>query len=331
MKEETIRFLVEQYYDVQKLRVEAFNRIVAYVKSHHTVESQMKNASQVKNENQALYASRNETESQKAGASHPTSENQKGSASHDLLANQREHASRNTSEPQSESASQSFVENQCGDAVKPSTIAHKIVALKTKPPKNIADLVWYHNSLYETEKQLARRLNAWSKHHPLRIRFFNRIQGIGPIFSSALIAWLSPISRFSNISKLWKYCGLAPGQKRKRGRKLDYNPHLKTLMWKIAGSFEKQKPEKSYYRRVYQAKKKEYLERADLKRAIEKKVKGARLHVRLMAMRYASKRFLADMWLFWRRLEGLPVTEPYVIAVAGHSGVEEWVPDKPAE
>jgi hypothetical protein len=93
-------------------------------------------------------------------------------------------------------------------------------------------------------------------------------------------------------------------------------------MWKIAGSFEKQKAEKSFFRALYEYQKKIYLERPDLKLAIEKKEKGAKLHVRLMTMRYVEKRFLSDLWVTWRKLEGLPVTEPYAIAILHHTGKE---------
>jgi hypothetical protein len=99
-------------------------------------------------------------------------------------------------------------------------------------------------------------------------------------------------------------------------------------MWKIASSFEKLKPERSYYRRVYDAKKKYYMERGDLRKAIKEGEKGAKLHVRLMAMRYTEKRFLSDLWLEWRRLQGLPVTEPYAHSVLGHGDFEKWEPDK---
>lgn len=278
-----IRFLVEQYYDIQKLRVEAFNRIVAYVKSHIPHEPQRKDASHPKHETHSTVASQLQ------------------------IGNHRAYASQSKFETQTSCAS-----------VKPSVIAHKIVKGKAPVPKEIADLVWYHNALLETEKHLAKRLNAWSSHHPLRITFLNRITGIGPILSSALIAWLHPISRFPNISKLWKYCGLAPGQKRRRGQKLGYNPHLKTLMWKVASSFEKQKSEKSVYRRLYEEKKRYLREREDLKKAVEEKQKGAKLHIRLLALRFVAKRFLADLWVTWRKLEGLPVTKPYSAAILGH-------------
>lgn len=35
------------------------------------------------------------------------------------------------------------------------------------------------------------------------------------------------------------------------------------------------------------------------------------------AKRYMMKMFLADLWVVWRKIEGLPVTEPYAVAVLG--------------
>lgn len=335
-----IRFLVENYYDLQKLRVEAFNRVVAYVKSHGFSENHQSNASHVKLGTQDIDASQPAFETRKRNASHYPCETHIISAS-----------------------------------VKPSVFAHKIVKGKVEVPHEISEVVWYHNRLYTTEKELAKRLDTWSSTHPLRINFLSKIQGIGPILSSALIAWLAPISRFSNISKLWAYSGMSPfhyqcqcekkhkflvtspphcmecpvkvGTKRqsckakivecvkvnkpirhKRGYLAFFNPHVKTLLWKVASSFEKQKAEKSFYRCIYQTKKAEYLQRVDLKKAIDDKVKGAKLHVRLMSMKYTSKRFLADMWLFWRKLEGLPITKPYAHTVLGHTNYQPWEPDK---
>jgi len=308
--EQQIRFLVESYYDIQKLRVETFNRIVAYVKSN------LEKFSHTLCVSQWISASQNTLETQKRNASQKQNETHVGVASHS-------HA-----ETQSECASHIKRETHKEDAVKPSVIAKALVSGKIKPPKEISELVWYHNSLYETEKQLAKRLNAWSKHHSIRIHFLNRIQGIGGVLSSGVIAWLSPISRFPNISKLWSYCGLAPQHKRRRGEKLGYNPRVKTLMWKIATSFEKQNPAKSFYRRIYEQKKQYYMQRADLKQAMEQGQKGAKLHIRLLALRYTAKRFLADLWLQWRRLEGLPVTKPYAHAVLGHVDFQEWQADK---
>jgi len=314
MSESEIRFLVESYYDIQKLRVETFNRIVAYIKSN------VEKFSQIEHETHRRYASQGiiETQNDHAGRSQYTAESQDISASHYVP------------ETHDRSASQKTFETQMGYAgkVRPSTIAHLIVSGKLEAPKEIESLVWYFQSLYETEKRLAKRLDEWSQNYPIRTKFLDKIQGIGGILASAIIAWLSPINRFPNISKLWAYCGLAPYQKRRRGEKVNYNPKLKTLMWKIASSFEKQKPEKSHYKRIYVEKKEYLLKRGDLQEPIRKGVRGARLHVRLLAMRFTVKRFLADLWIQWRKLEGLPTTKPYAHTIMGHTKYEEWTPDK---
>ena len=42
-----------------------------------------------------------------------------------------------------------------------------------------------------------------------------------------------------------------------------------------------------------------------------------------MASLYAGKQFMDDLWVMWRRLEGLPVTEPWVIAHGGHTKLRD--------
>jgi len=336
-----IVFLAESYYDLQKLRIETFNRIVAICG----------NNSQINTETHSKFASHEPDETQNSLPSQATTENQK----------------ENTEQPIEEK-------------VKPSTIATQIIKGKIEVPADLKDLVWYHNNLFETEKQIKKKMDKWSSIHPLRVQYLDKIMGIGPIFASTLIAWLHPISRFDNISKLWSYCGLSAihyecsckGSKKNKYKKhkfLATSPHsecpvrigtkrepcnakvvfcerrnfpmkrtahylmminskLKTLMWKIASSFEKQNKEKSQYRRIYLDQKAKYLARPDLAKAIADKVKGAKLHVRLMSMRYVSKRFLADLWTEWRTIEGLEVTEPYAIAILKHSGKQSIKTDE---
>jgi len=56
--------------------------------------------------------------------------------------------------------------------------------------KQIENLIWFHNKLYETEKELYKRLDAWSRNHPLRTEYLNYVKGIGPVLASGIIAWL---------------------------------------------------------------------------------------------------------------------------------------------
>jgi hypothetical protein len=110
--------------------------------------------------------------------------------------------------------------------------------------------------------------------------------------------------------------------KREKGYVLFVNQNLRTLMYKIARSFEFQQEKKSYYRRLYVIQKERYL--AKLEGTNEK---GERGHARNMAFRYIEKRFLANLWIVWRTFEGLKVTEPYSIEILGHTGYEPPVVD----
>lgn len=124
-------------------------------------------------------------------------------------------------------------------------------------------------------------------------------------------------------------------QKHHEGVLGDYNPEAKTLAFKIGTQFVKQG---AYYRALYDKYRAEYEARDDLKAEVEKK-KGKRskgkdangktsevqtkgtMHIHLMAQRRTVKDFLSDLWVVWRQLEGLPRTDPYIIAIVGHSKV----------
>lgn len=49
-------------------------------------------------------------------------------------------------------------------------------------------------------------------------------------------------------------------------------------------------------------------------------------HRHRAAARYMIKMFLADLWLAWRKLEGLPVTETYAVAKLGHRPHHAYAP-----
>jgi hypothetical protein len=126
---EQIRYLVESYYDIQKLRIGTFNRIVAYVKSNPERFSRIK------------------------------------------LETREGDASRAVSEPRFKDASRYVSVLQYKNAFKPSDIARLIVSGDIETPSEVETLVWYHNALLETEKSLAKKLDAWSRDHPLSFQF----------------------------------------------------------------------------------------------------------------------------------------------------------------
>ena len=87
-------------------------------------------------------------------------------------------------------------------------------------------------------------------------------------------------------------------------KSITFNPFLKTkLMGVLATSFIKQGTS-SPYRRMYN----NYKARLENSPEHASKTKA---HRHAMAMRYMVKRFLSDLYVEWRTLEGLPVAKPY--------------------
>ena len=223
----------------------------------------------------------------------------------------------------------------------------------------------YMNSLIETfevseniEKTIIKHVRPILREFPIYTEWLRHVKGIGDVLAAGLIAGIKTPARFSNISKLWKYCGyhVENGQapRRRTGQKVSWNPFMKTLCWKVGESFVKTK---GYYRKAYdrfraveERKSEEGLVRKvdeaigfvpKDKRAIEligqrpikredvAKLKKAGIdellvgmtnaHIFARAKRKTVKLFLAHLWIVWRELEGLEVTKPYANAILGHA------------
>lgn len=101
--------------------------------------------------------------------------------------------------------------------------------------------------------------------------------------------------------------------KRKKGYHVFINSRLKTTLFKVATSFEKQSADKSQYRALYEAKKAEYLSRDNIKTE-----KGGKGHARMMALRYIEKRFLVNLHVAWMEGLGHHVT-PYEATLPNHT------------
>lgn len=185
--------------------------------------------------------------------------------------------------------------------------------------------------LKEAEKELEQEIISVVTNHPLWGAWFKAVKGIGPIMAAGIIAWRDDINKADTISAFWKYHGLAPSQsKRRKGEKLDYNPKAKTHIWKVGMQLLKAK---GRYSDIYYAAKAKYEKREDIrekheniveyvtrkdKRAAKYEAEGGmksyKLHIHYMALRKMCKQFLADTWIMWRRVEGLPITEPYIFS-----------------
>lgn len=92
-------------------------------------------------------------------------------------------------------------------------------------------------------------------------------------------------------------------------KSISYNPFLKTkLMGVLADSFIKCPGSK--YEQIYRG----YRARLDNSPRHYGKTDA---HKHMMAKRYAIKMFLSDLWIAWRTIEGLPVSEPYAVDKLG--------------
>jgi hypothetical protein len=175
------------------------------------------------------------------------------------------------------------------------------------------------------ESQIEKELAAI----PVYTNWLSKQKGIGAIYSGCLIAWIDgkdeagrqSIARFDNISKLLKYCGLSAidgkVQRRSLGSHINYNPKLKTLMFKIGSSFLMAK--NPVYRAVYDEAHKAYEARGEYDAETNPGGNKNKKHIQFRAMKKMERVFVANLWTEWRKLEGLPVSEPYIFSVGGHS------------
>lgn len=198
--------------------------------------------------------------------------------------------------------------------------------------KNKVDytLVQQYSKLLEAEDGLMKVVESAVKEHPMWDAFFAECKGVGPLMAGVCLAYLDPY-KARHASAFWKYAGLdvvrteedkMEGRQRKhtemrdyidkdgnvkQKKSLTYNPFLKTKLTGVLGaSFLRSRG--SYYGKIYY----------DYKNRLEQREDLSPVHMHRMATRYAVKMFLRDMWVVWRELEGLPVSDPYEVAVLGH-------------
>lgn len=87
----------------------------------------------------------------------------------------------------------------------------------------------------EAEKAIKKDVNRW-KHRIARdwrddpvVAWAQGVHGLGDAITLVL-GIAPPLEAFATVSKLWKYAGFAPGQKAKRGEKLNFSPLFKAFM-----------------------------------------------------------------------------------------------------
>lgn len=190
--------------------------------------------------------------------------------------------------------------------------------------------------LLRDEQEQFKRLGDMVGETPLWQGFLKDVRGVGPAMAGVILSELDPYAA-EYPSSFHKYAGLdvAPdrdgvmvGRSKKDFHLVDkeytsasgelasrksitFNPWLKTKLVGVLGTvFIKQPADKSPYRKTYD----DYKHRLQNMDAHKDKSKG---HIHAMATRYMVKRFLTDLHIAWRGIEGLPVSAEYSEAKLG--------------
>lgn len=205
-----------------------------------------------------------------------------------------------------------------------------------------------YDKTLELEKYIGGVIAQMVKAEPIYKTWLQHVKGIGPTLSAAIITRIGSIGRFETISALWAYSGLdvrdGQARKRRKGEKANWNAALRVLIaYKVPSQFIKVKD--SFGRRLYDQFKAFYeathdekcpiwnhpdtvVNKTGTKATLKGKSCSRKGHIHNMATRKVGKVFLSCLWLAWRKLEGLPVTEPYASNLPGHSHIirpEDWV------
>ena len=204
------------------------------------------------------------------------------------------------------------------------------------------DLVSEYISLLEVEKRNVKSMTDLVKDHPLYKEFFTRpeCKGIGPETAAACIA-LFDIKKARHASSFWKYAGLNPvtrmdkdgnfiheanskkyteeyeyidkegNLQTKKG--ITYNPQLKTILLGVtAGNIFKRcihKHPKTKELLSVEGYAVQYMDYKNRKKQEHPEWSDA--HIHNVAKRWMMRNFVRDLWVAWRKIEGLPVTIPY--------------------
>lgn len=277
-----LRAVVQGFYDLQKLRISTGNRIVASIYAKMGIEPGEKLEDGLTAKEQMMLK-RIEVEYRRVT---------------DGVVAKRGRLREHFKDPET------LISNEAEFALAESYFS--LVAMESSQEKHI--------------KLILGDFEIWTK-------FLLGVKGVGPLMGGVLVSRLDP-HKAKYPSSFWKYCGLDVGpdgrgrgrytehlveveytakdgtQKMKKG--LTYDPWVKSkLVGVLAPSFLRAK---SPYRDLYD----QYKHRMQSR---DPEVRPIVHHRR--ALRYMVKIFLLDLWREWRKLEGLPVYDPYHVAKLG--------------
>ncbi len=209
---------------------------------------------------------------------------------------------------------------------------------------------WFKEQAETLEKEVKKALDVYSKSHEISI-WMRSIDGIGPVLAAGYLANLSGVDhktgkkdiwRFNHVGHLWSYCGVAPGQKRTRGEKIDFDPAMKRLAWITGEQFKRLPKDKgSFYRghyetrKAYEIKRNEegiYADQAEMALKTKKISKNTGAydwysrgklppgHIDARACRWTAKLFLSHLHeKWWKMGTGENYNLPYALSMLNHA------------
>jgi len=177
----------------------------------------------------------------------------------------------------------------------------------------------YLRELLEETQERVRRLVTLCKsnleNYDIYNVFLKKVKGIGPVMAAYLLDYFD-IEKAKHVSSFWKFAGLAPGCYRTRGKKVEYNPVLKSII--LGRVFRQLQMARGYYHNLYR------MFRSQLEKQHPEWGKSVETiglyHTR--ARLKTMKVFLQHLWLIWRKLENLPISKPYSVEKLDHSYIE---------
>ena len=159
----------------------------------------------------------------------------------------------------------------------------------------------------EMEKQAVKNLEKLMRQHPLG-PWVKAQRGLGDKTTARLLGiigdpyWHTAENRPRTVSELWAYCGLRPGQKRRKGVQANWSDEAKKRAWLLATSCVKSG---GPYREVYDKRREHTEERLHDTECVRCGPAGkpaqpgspwSKGHQHADALRITSKEILKDLW-----------------------------------
>lgn len=317
---ETLRSIVRGAYDMQKVRIQLGNRVAATCRLQHSLPSKGKdNGSNVIELNSLANAITNAGDNDRVT---------------DIMSIHHEESD---VDEEKDNNLLMHIEKEFKDIMK------KRVRLPTPrqftPDEGVLIssypflvMVQGYISMLADEKQMFYNLDKVLCEIPVYNSWLKDVRGVGNAMAGVILSEFD-IYKAKYVSSMWKYAGLdvvnGTGRSRKKEHLVEstyldkegneqkkvgitFNPALKTKLIGVLGtSFVRQPANKCVYREIYD----NYKHRLQHMPAHAEKSKG---HINNMAIRYAIKQFLADLYREWKAAEGLVAQPTYAEAKLGY-------------